>query len=100
MHIFRPLMLEFFAASGDFTRRLTSIKANSKFSNPNAGPEDYFLVRPEHPVALTLCSTHAFVDALTDIGMCLRGPCLGGSRAAEPVLHTAMCPCYCACPCV
>lgn len=37
-------MLEFFSVSGDFTRRLTDIRANSKFSSPMAGPEDYFSV--------------------------------------------------------
>ena len=37
-------MLEFFSASGDFTRRLTDIRANAKFSSPMAGPEDYFSV--------------------------------------------------------
>lgn len=41
----RDMLLEFYAASGDFTRRLTSIKANSKFAFPEAGPEDYFSVR-------------------------------------------------------
>ena len=40
------MLLEFYAASGDFTRRLTSIRANAKFSAPDAGPEDYFSVRP------------------------------------------------------
>lgn len=39
-------MLEFYAASGDFTRRLTSVKANGKFSSLKAGPEDYWTVRP------------------------------------------------------
>lgn len=38
-------MLEFYATSGDFTRRLTSIKANAKFSSPLAGPEEYYSVR-------------------------------------------------------
>ena len=37
-------MLEFFATSGDFTRRLTSIKANRKFSSPLSGPEDFYSV--------------------------------------------------------
>ena len=37
-------MLEFFSVSGDFTRRLTDIRANAKFSSPMAGPEDYFSV--------------------------------------------------------
>ena len=37
-------MLEFFATSGDFTRRLTSIRANPKFSTPLAGPEDFYSV--------------------------------------------------------
>ena len=44
MHAIRELLLEFFAASGDFTRRLTDVEANSKFSSPFAGPEDYFSV--------------------------------------------------------
>ena len=39
------MLLEFYAASGDFTRRLTSVKANAKFSSPFAGPDDYFSVR-------------------------------------------------------
>lgn len=39
------MLLEFYAASGDFTRRLTSIKANSKFSSPAAGPDDLYSVR-------------------------------------------------------
>ncbi|EIE27114.1 raffinose synthase [Coccomyxa subellipsoidea C-169] len=30
------------ASARDFTRRLTSIKANSKFSSPLAGPEEYY----------------------------------------------------------
>ncbi len=40
----RDNMLEFFATSGDFTRRLTSVKANPKFSSPLSGPEDYYSV--------------------------------------------------------
>lgn len=38
-------MLEFYATSGDFTRRLTDIRANAKFSSPLAGPEDLYSVR-------------------------------------------------------
>ena len=38
-------MLEFYATSGDFTRRLTDIRANAKFSSPLSGPEDLFSVR-------------------------------------------------------
>jgi len=38
------MLLEFYAASGDFTRRLTSVKANAKFSSPTAGPDDMFSV--------------------------------------------------------
>ena len=41
----RQVIKEFLAASGDFTRRLTSIEVNSKFSSPLAGPEEYFSVR-------------------------------------------------------
>lgn len=40
----REMLLEFYAASGDFTRRLTSVKANSKFSHPTAGPDDMYSV--------------------------------------------------------
>ena len=49
----RENMLEFFATSGDFTRRLTSVKANAKFSSPLSGPEDYYSVsqRPPYPNA-------------------------------------------------
>ena len=48
----RENMLEFFATSGDFTRRLTSVKANAKFSSPLSGPEDYYSVsqRPLSPM--------------------------------------------------
>ena len=42
--VHRMPLLEFFAVSGDFTRRLTSVRANSKFSFPLAGPEDVFSV--------------------------------------------------------
>ncbi|GAX76619.1 hypothetical protein CEUSTIGMA_g4065.t1 [Chlamydomonas eustigma] len=37
---FRPLLLDFFANASDFTRRLTSVRANGKFSHPDAGPGD------------------------------------------------------------
>ncbi len=40
-------MLEFFATSGDFTRRLISVKANRKFSSPLSGPEEYYGVSPD-----------------------------------------------------
>lgn len=33
----RNLMVGFFAAAGDFSRRLTDVKANGKFSHPSAG---------------------------------------------------------------
>eukprot|EP00798_Chlamydomonas_sp_ICE-L_P015606 gene15606-21711_t len=35
----RPILVSFFADATDFTRRLTSVKANGKFSSPDAGPE-------------------------------------------------------------
>ena len=50
----RENMLEFFATSGDFTRRLTSVKANAKFSSPLSGPEDYYSVS-QRP--LTQCTS-------------------------------------------
>lgn len=34
----RPSLLSFFADASDFTRRLTSVCANAKFSHPGAGP--------------------------------------------------------------
>jgi raffinose synthase len=43
----RPVMLEFFAASGDFTRRLTDVRANAKFARPDASPADYWTGEPE-----------------------------------------------------
>lgn len=46
----RMIILEFLATSGDFTRRLTAIEANSKFSSPFAGPEDYFSVSHQSPL--------------------------------------------------
>lgn len=47
----RQMLLEFYAASGDFTRRLTSIRANAKFSAPDAGPEDYYSVSARRSAA-------------------------------------------------
>jgi len=62
------MLLEFYAASGDFTRRLTSVKANSKFSAPDAGPEDYFSVRALlWPVLITgslRCVHHVAPDTI------------------------------------
>lgn len=46
---FRQPLLEFYATSGDFSRRLTDIRANSKFSSPFATPDDYFSVRCPAP---------------------------------------------------
>ena len=43
----RPVLLEFYAAASDFTRRLTDVRANSKFSRPGATPEDYWSGAPE-----------------------------------------------------
>ncbi|GLI71623.1 hypothetical protein VaNZ11_016892 [Volvox africanus] len=37
--ILRPAMLSFYATASDFTRRLTSVRANGKFSHPDAGPD-------------------------------------------------------------
>lgn len=38
--ILRGAMLTFFASASDFTRRLTSVEANAKFSRLDAGPEE------------------------------------------------------------
>eukprot|EP00798_Chlamydomonas_sp_ICE-L_P012937 gene12937-5975_t len=35
----RDFLVDFYSTSSDFTRRLSSVKANSKFSTPEAGPE-------------------------------------------------------------
>ena len=43
----RPVLLEFYAAASDFTRRLTDVRANAKFSRPGATPEDYWSGAPE-----------------------------------------------------
>eukprot|EP00803_Ostreobium_quekettii_P005322 evm.model.scf_2114.1 EVM.evm.TU.scf_2114.1 scf_2114:2316-14243(+) len=40
-------LLQFYAAAGDFSRRLISIKANGKFSSPQAGPGMRYLEREE-----------------------------------------------------
>ena len=45
----RSQLLEFYASSGDFTRRLTSVKANGKFSSPSAGAQDYWTVSGPGP---------------------------------------------------
>ena len=45
--VLRPAMMAFYANASDFTRRLTSVKANGKFSSPNAGPELESLGQPE-----------------------------------------------------
>eukprot|EP00775_Hariotina_reticulata_P012148 gene12148-12286_t len=38
--VLRGAMLMFFASASDFTRRLTSVEANAKFSRLDAGPEE------------------------------------------------------------
>lgn len=38
--VLRGAMLTFFASASDFTRRLTSVEANAKFSRLDAGPEE------------------------------------------------------------
>lgn len=37
--VLRPAMMSFYAAASDFTRRLTSVRANGKFSSIDAGPD-------------------------------------------------------------
>lgn len=37
--VLKPAMLSFYAAASDFTRRLTSVRANGKFAGPDAGPD-------------------------------------------------------------
>lgn len=41
----RPAVLRLYAKASDHTRRLRSVKANSKFSHPDAGPEHPLNVR-------------------------------------------------------
>ncbi|KAG2488978.1 hypothetical protein HYH03_012419 [Edaphochlamys debaryana] len=43
----RPAMLSFFATASDFTRRLVSVRANGKFSGPEAGPDTDWSGVPE-----------------------------------------------------
>eukprot|EP00200_Dunaliella_tertiolecta_P005843 CAMPEP_0202343484 /NCGR_PEP_ID=MMETSP1126-20121109/3581_1 /ASSEMBLY_ACC=CAM_ASM_000457 /TAXON_ID=3047 /ORGANISM="Dunaliella tertiolecta, Strain CCMP1320" /LENGTH=1166 /DNA_ID=CAMNT_0048934551 /DNA_START=372 /DNA_END=3872 /DNA_ORIENTATION=- len=49
--ILRPTMLSFFAEVSDFTRRLTSVRANSKFCSPSAGPDAVMPSRMQDVVA-------------------------------------------------
>jgi raffinose synthase len=44
-------MLGFFAEVSDFTRRLTSVRANSKFCSPSAGPDAVMPSRMQDVVA-------------------------------------------------
>ncbi|KAL4457682.1 hypothetical protein ABPG75_012547 [Micractinium tetrahymenae] len=37
--VVRPALLSFYAAASDHTRRLVSVRANTKFSSPSAGPQ-------------------------------------------------------------
>ena len=43
----RGAMLGFYAAASDFTRRLTSVRANAKFSSPEAGADEPWDGKPE-----------------------------------------------------
>jgi raffinose synthase len=43
----KPAMLSFYATASDFTRRLTSVRANGKFSHPDAGPDTDWAGVPE-----------------------------------------------------
>lgn len=62
----KQMMLEFYAASGDFTRRLTSVRANSKFSAPFAGPEDYFTVSLKRSGIRSGLMAHATKELLNE----------------------------------
>lgn len=44
--LLRGAMLTFFASASDFTRRLTSVEANAKFSRLDAGPEEDWEATP------------------------------------------------------
>ncbi|KAG2451611.1 hypothetical protein HYH02_003392 [Chlamydomonas schloesseri] len=43
----KPAMLSFYATASDFTRRLTSVRANGKFSHPDAGSDTDWAGVPE-----------------------------------------------------
>ncbi|KAJ9514794.1 hypothetical protein QJQ45_028464, partial [Haematococcus lacustris] len=45
--VLRPAMLGFYAGASDFTRRLISVRANAKFSSPDAGPDQPWAGVPE-----------------------------------------------------
>ena len=108
-------MLEFFSVSGDFTRRLTDIRANAKFSSPMAGPEDYFSVSgvfvahcvlslasvmfPWSALA-SLCLSAAWL--LLEAAWCCIDGCLGwlketGLAVLRVILHAAAVACFCFC---
>ena len=61
----KPAMLEFFAASGDFTRRVTAIPANSKFACPSSTASSYWSGAPSDlgSVVASLREAHG-VDAV------------------------------------
>lgn len=61
----RSQLLEFYASSGDFTRRLTSVKANGKFSSPSAGAQDYWTVSPLCPPPMLLLLLHMLLAPKT-----------------------------------
>lgn len=82
------MLLEFYAASGDFTRRLTSVKANSKFSAPDAGPEDYFSVRTELTLVLPLsCFERTILSAAP--AQSPGSPCVAEQTCQLPTLGSS-----------
>lgn len=83
----RQLLLEFFAASGDFTRRLTSVKANSKFSSPFAGPEDYFSVSPPNRHAMQLTEHLLITGSISGCQCALQPGLCVHDESAMPAAH-------------
>jgi hypothetical protein len=62
-------MLQFFADSTNFTRRLTDVRANAKFSSPYATPEDVSSVSTPPPAPLMLP-----LPLLPQLQLCSDGP--------------------------
>lgn len=57
---FRGSVLRFYASASDHTRRLTSVRANSKFLSPSSGPDSALNVRPAPPAAACMLVLWAF----------------------------------------
>lgn len=78
----RELLEDFFATSGNFTRRLISVKANGKFSGIGAGPDEFFSDQPEDLRAVV---SHLKTTFGLDHIYCWHGLSAYWAGVAEPV---------------